>query len=1766
MSTAAVDAAVDASANASANASHEGNTAAVDAAVDASANASEEGNTAAVDAAVDASVNATVPYATGSHERWWARRGWWAVDTFNCNSWTSAVQRYIRQSNADAVVLQETRITDTSCTSAHLAAMHHGWRASHSLAWKTAADKASGGVSVLCRRGFGLQDASMNLVPEQLRHRVTIARINAIIPGGFYLVSIYLRDSEGMSAANLAILEQVAAMLGALEAPWIIGGDWNLTPEALTAANWHCLVNGRVVATLTPTCNEMIYDFFIVANVIASSVAAIQRVENAAAAPHYPIRLLLRGDAHRLMVRRLVKPHRIEAVLPHGPPNKPAEYETLCRPHGDVTQLGESVDAWYALARQEWSSLAGEDMHATRAKFRWEPVIRKRADGLPGSDRLSMTWCKLSAHAKEVARITDRGASLTPMDLTVLHSSLASSAKLQWNLPKSLRYNAGLVIMGLSKSLFHAAIHRSAAWAAAIARCAMINARKIEERNARCRLNEWKEALTASGKRAVGTSRKPSSKAYRWLKSESGWTASPIAANSWQDGIPAENDYQELSHIEDDDSVLRQYSQHASCIQAPLADQAAVELERSKWAALWKEGDSYDAPAIESVECEPLELLSSWAIKQAALTFPPGTGLGFDNIAPRALTRLTDQGLQALAKLYQAIEKVGSWTAAVYLVLIVLLPKSDGGLRPIGLFPTFIRIWMRARLYIARKWEALHQLPCVFGGPAMGAARASWNEVFVAEMAGSMQADHLQALIDLIKCFESVPHRELIEAARARGVSMTVLRLSIQAYRLARTISISGVCSALVIATRGITAGSGFATTELRVLLLDVVIEVQTRWGSKIRLTVYVDDLTLSSSGHPQRVLRAMLRALAFLVHALQEKLKMQVAPKKSFALAGRPTLSRALCSALPQRTVSHATSAKLLGADNASGRRRSTRVVQARIKQVKKSCHKYRRLRRLGFNTRLMAQTAANPKMCYGVESMGVSDSVLHSMRTSMSHLLSPSNHGKNADLVLLAHDLSCGTVDPAFNAHVAPVKAWALAWWQQWQPPERLQAAYVIAKAKIRKAKQLKCSPWQVVSGPTAALILTLERIGWDTSRHDQTTDDMGQGWSYMSDSPAAIQAAVRDSVRRWRAKRIAQAIPSLIPMTPDVEIIEAGNRTVDTLAVLDNEAEHQAQPSHSAQLSLRSCTVIPVVAPLESYLHRSKPATRGNWDPKWSSYLRSALTGGQWTQDRKARIKAAEGLTDRCQLCGVDRGTLQHRLVCPRIVPEEGWAQMPSQAYLANSKLGPDRLLLVSTRALLLALLPRPAVNEGWFEWVLEPDDRSELHHCLWFTDGSLVDPDAFPYQACGFAIVVVSPQGTLLGIGWGAPPTWIRTSAGAEAWAVRMVLSLSIAPPTMFTDCLSLLRAAESGYAACTAPDKPLARIWDEIAHYVDRDFDALCSALKWTPAHKSVTAIDTFKLADESKLSATNWRANRLVDVAARSAALRARAPSAVCKFLKSAKALLHHKAAIVAQSTYIANNCSVVVTDEHGQSKVVVRRDTTDKPPRRSATVRDQEPDPRPATRPAPSPFSRQYLAAQLQQASVLTGKNLATATPTQLPSSAATPSSASATVLVHNVDDVQLSDPPTQLSRSLGMPTGKNGATMLPTQLPSSSATVQPSAPATVLFHNVDVEQLLDPQRESYAATMLPSAQAFSLDGPGTTPAVTRNRASRDKQDIARRNATWSRHASAEQTARMVQELGDRAAASSSTEASARLTATQRLQAMRDRVRARQAASGVSG
>ena len=535
---------------------------------------------------------------------------------------------------------------------------------------------------------------------------------------------------------------------------------------------------------------------------------------------------------------------------------------------------------------------------------------------------------------------------------------------------------------------------------------------------------------------------------------------------------------------------------------------------------------------------------------------------------------------------------------------------------------------MRTRICLARCWEKANALPTIYGGLGSSAQMAAWQASFVAEAACLGARDHVQALLDLVKAFETVPHDVIAAAARVRGYPLCILRLSLAAHRLRRSLGVDGVYSRLIRATRGITDGSGLATTELRVMLTGTMEELQERWAGLLTLKLFVDDLTIAACGLPKVVVATLVSALDFGIGRLEGDFRMEVSAKKSKLVAGRPALAEAVASRLTAKRIGTATGAKLLGTDAVGGRRRGTKVARARLVQFCTKTGRFSSLRRLGINTVQMVRSTGPPAILYGCEIMGVADTQLHTIRTKVASAAAADAGGKSPDLVLYAADGPSGTLDPAFMAHTAPLSMWAMVCWCGWFPADVMQKAADDAAAKLATAA---CSWWSVVTGPTAALLASRRRLGWTLDSALQVTDDLGYLWRFDLDSPAAVVKAAQGAVRRWRVQRLAAQHSGLLPPSCDLpDFVHFPSVVVDCGQFL---------------------------SPL---LHAKGSGARASsdWSPAWLSSLFSAVVGGQWPQARRAAVPAW-GIHDaRCQLCLGAVGTLEHRHRCPATVPAGGW----------------------------------------------------------------------------------------------------------------------------------------------------------------------------------------------------------------------------------------------------------------------------------------------------------------------------------------------------------------------------------------------------------------------------------------------------------------------------------------------------------------------------
>ena len=146
---------------------------------------------------------------------------------------------------------------------------------------------------MFAKNGIGIAKAGPKTLSEFAEHRVAISWVNAVAKGGVHFISLYLIDTVGLNEANKLILEEVTVAVKSLKGPWVIAGDWNLSPETLAASGFLQMIGGALFSPADPTCNDNRYDFFVVSKALSFAVVGAQRVDGVHMKPHRPVSLLL---------------------------------------------------------------------------------------------------------------------------------------------------------------------------------------------------------------------------------------------------------------------------------------------------------------------------------------------------------------------------------------------------------------------------------------------------------------------------------------------------------------------------------------------------------------------------------------------------------------------------------------------------------------------------------------------------------------------------------------------------------------------------------------------------------------------------------------------------------------------------------------------------------------------------------------------------------------------------------------------------------------------------------------------------------------------------------------------------------------------------------------------------------------------------------------------------------------------------------------------------------------------------------------------------------------------------------------------------------------------------------------------------------------------------------------------------------------------------------------------------------------------------------
>ena len=172
------------------------------------------------------------------------------------------------------------------------------------------------------------------------------------------------------------------------------------------------------------------------------------------------------------------------------------------------------------------------------------------------------------------------------------------------------------------------------------------------------------------------------------------------------------------------------------------------------------------------------------------------------------------------------------------------------------------------------------QKPYLYAGKKMGAIVVAWKQGFRGALSAEAgrTVNYCEALLDLMKAFDLVPHWVLIREGLALGYPLWLLRLSLATYKMKRVVRVRKIVSGLIWAFRGMTAGSGFATTEMRVVMINLV-EKALRAHPSVTPTVFVDALAAESAG-PDSWIKAELGG--FITIMMASRLAASSSPGRS--------------------------------------------------------------------------------------------------------------------------------------------------------------------------------------------------------------------------------------------------------------------------------------------------------------------------------------------------------------------------------------------------------------------------------------------------------------------------------------------------------------------------------------------------------------------------------------------------------------------------------------------------------------------------------------------------------------------------------------------------------------------------------------------------------------------------------------------------------------------------------------------------------------------
>ncbi|CAE8616817.1 unnamed protein product, partial [Polarella glacialis] len=653
----------------------------------------------------------------------------------------------------------------------------------------------------------------------------------------FLLVSLYLESGQDpFSDTNAAKLDNLGRFLKVVSLPYMVVGDWNCTPEQLAETSWLNFVKGSVVApnNVDYTCRQgqgSLIDYVVCSTALRCMIK-VEADLNGPWTPHYGLHITVNVDLETNVLRVLEAPTNIPICA--GPVRHPwAAMKGLAA--ADL----EEADNSDATAQSKLTT--GYELFSRAAEFTLIDTANCEQDAVAGYTGRGGTIKLVEKPAVTANAAGDYFHFPALTYFSVLHQRVLEFLKLKvavkWGrCTQSKQFRSLAVWLGkqsaplisfwphhalneqsftVSQTIEHLlnVIDLSVSVLKNLEQQCFVIAKLLHREQlstSKTSFRVWLAVqLKTGGARAIHALTKQAlhKNAAEMLDEQMVWGQNPI---------------ERLDH------KAKQWQQRWN--DDPLGN--ATDLT-------WL--DTVEAAAQRAVvDMSPLGLKH---LKSSVKASPARTGVGTDQWRVKDWQRLPDEAHADLLQLLNASEAALNWPSQVVNNLIAMVPKPQGGERPITLTSALYRLWSRMRKFIMSSWEEEHHGFWDTAIRGSSPLRAALVRELKNECCAWMNIDVGQILWDVEKFYDSIDIPTLALAALRLDYPPVLLHMGLQVHRGVRYITAEECVSMpITVTNRSILAGCAQSVAWTRCFLHDLLGQLHATY-KPVSIQSWVDDL-----------------------------------------------------------------------------------------------------------------------------------------------------------------------------------------------------------------------------------------------------------------------------------------------------------------------------------------------------------------------------------------------------------------------------------------------------------------------------------------------------------------------------------------------------------------------------------------------------------------------------------------------------------------------------------------------------------------------------------------------------------------------------------------------------------------------------------------------------------------------------------------------------------------------------------------------------------